>query len=531
VNKSKPQIPEGAKIYREFFFDEDHAAHAEAFFENYLRHSKGEWAGQLFELSPWQREIIRELFGWRRIEDGTRRYRMAYVEIPRKNGKSTFAAGLALYLATADEEPGAEVYSAAGDKDQASIVFKEASEMVRQCRELNQICEVQTKAIVVAHTTSVYRVLSAEAFTKHGLNAHGIIFDELHAQPNRELWDVLTTSVGARRQPLTIAITTAGFDKNSICYELHDYAVKVRDGILDDPTFLAVIFAASPEDDWTDPATWRKANPSLGISVSEEYLAAECKKAKEIPGYENTFKRLHLNIWTEQETRWIQIRTWDENDLPRFSEAELRGRRCYIGLDLSTTTDIAAAIRIFPRDDGTFDIHPRFYVPSDNAEKRARRDRVPYPVWIREGKIRATPGNVIDYDFIKSEILGWSKIYDLREVAYDPWSATQIALQLEADGATCVPFRQGFQSMSEPSKTVEKLILGKKIRHGADPVLRWMFSNVAIELDPAGNIKPSKKRSTERIDGVIGLIMGVGRATLPDKNGPSVYAKRGLVSI
>lgn len=530
MKKSKPKIPEGAKIFREFFFDEDYAAHAEAFFEQYLRHSKGEWAGQLFVLSPWQREIVRELFGWRRIDDGTRRYRTAYIEIPRKNGKSTFAAGLALYLALCDDEPGAEVYSAAGDKDQASIVFKEASEMVRQCPELSEICDVQTKAIVVPNTTSVYRVLSAEAFTKHGLNAHGIIFDELHAQPNRELWDVLTTSVGARRQPLTIAITTAGYDKNSICYELHDYAQKVRDGVVEDPTFLAVIFAADPSDDWTSPATWRKANPNLGVSVSEEYLAAECKKAKELPGYENTFKRLHLNIWTEQETRWIQIRTWDENDLPRRTENELRGKKCFVGLDLSTTTDVAAAVRIFPREDGSFDVYPKFYLPAENAEKRSRRDRVPYPVWIRDGRIRATPGNVIDYDFIKSEILGWSKVYDLREVAYDPWSATQIALQLEADGATVVPFRQGFASMSEPSKTFEKLVLAKKIRHGGDPVLRWMVSNVAIELDPAGNVKPSKKRSTEKIDGVVALIMGIGRATLPDKNGPSVYARRGLIS-
>jgi len=514
-----------------FVFREALAAHVETFFESYLRHSKGEWAGQLFQLSTWQRWIVRELFGWVRVSDGNRRYRTAYVEIPRKNGKSTFAAGLALYLAMCDDESGAEVYSAAADKDQALIVFKEASEMVRQCPELHEICEVQTKAIVVPGTTSVYRVLSSEAFTKHGLNASGIVFDELHAQPNRELWDVLTTSVGSRRQPLTIAITTAGFDRNSICYEQHVYAEKVRDGIIDDPTFLAVIFAADPGDDWTAPETWKKANPNLGISISEEYLAGECKKAKETPGYENTFKRLHLNLWTEQETRWVAIEAWDANDLDLADAAGLRGRRCYVGIDLSTTTDIAAAIRVFPRDDGTFDVVCRFYLPADSAAKRERRDRVPYPVWIREGLIKATAGNVIDYDFIKADVLSWSKIYDLREIAYDPWNATQIALQLEAEGATCVPFRQGFASLSEPSKLFEKLILGKKIRHGKNPVLRWMVSNVAIEIDPAGNIKPSKKRSTERIDGVIGCIMALGRATLPDENGPSVYRKRGLITV
>lgn len=514
-----------------FVFRNALAAHAEAFFERYLRHSKGEWAGRLFVLSPWQRWIVRELFGWVRVDNGTRRYRTAYIEIPRKNGKSTFSAGLALYLTLCDDEPGAEVYSAAGDKDQASIVFKEAAEMVRQCRELHELCEVQTKAIVVPGTTSVYRVLSSEAFTKHGLNAHGIVFDELHAQPNRELWDVLTTSVGSRRQPMTIAITTAGYDRESICYELHLYAERVRDGIVDDPTFLAVIFAADPSDDWTKPETWEKANPNLGISISHEYLAAECRKAQETPGYENTFKRLHLNLWTEQDTRWISIRAWDANALEVADESSLRGRRCYVGLDLSTTTDIAAAVRVYPRDDGTFDVIPKFYVPAENAAKRERKDRVPYPLWIRQGWIIATPGNVIDYDFIKTDLLSLAKVADLREIAYDPWSATQIALQLEADGATCVPFRQGFASMSEPSKTFEKLILGGKIRHGNNPVLRWMVSNVAIEIDPAGNIKPSKKRSTERIDGVVGCIMALGRATLPSENGPSVYQKRGLVTI
>lgn len=514
-----------------FVFRESLASHAEAFFENYLRHSKGEWAGQLFSLSPWQRWIVRELFGWVRVGDGTRRYRTAYIEIPRKNGKSTFSAGLALYLALCDDEPGAEVYSAAGDKDQASIVFKEAAEMVRQCPELHELCDVQTKAIVVPGTTSVYRVLSSEAFTKHGLNAHGIVFDELHAQPNRELWDVLTTSVGSRRQPMTIAITTAGYDRESICWEQHVYAEKVRDGIIDDPTFLAVIFAADPSDDWTKPETWAKANPNLGISISLDYLASECKKAQETPGYENTFKRLHLNLWTEQDTRWISIRTWDSNSLDLADEAALRGRRCYVGLDLSTTTDIAAAVRVYPRDDGTFDVVPRFYVPAENAARRERKDRVPYPLWIKQGWIRATPGNVIDYDFIKTDLLALAKVSDLREIAYDPWAATQIALQLEADGATCVPFRQGFASMSEPSKTFEKAILGGKIRHGKNPVLRWMISNVAIEVDPAGNIKPSKKKSTERIDGVVACIMALGRATLPDENGPSVYRKRGLVTI
>ncbi|HOX23422.1 MAG TPA: terminase large subunit, partial [Elusimicrobiales bacterium] len=291
-------------------FDAKAARKAERFFELYLTHVKGEWAGMPFKLERWQREIVRTLFGWKR-PDGTRRYRTCYIEIPRKNGKSSLCAGLALYLLMADREPSAEVYSAAADREQASIIFDIAKSMVSVSNELNLRLKVFRKAIAYNKAMSSYKVLSADAYTKHGLNAHGIIFDELHAQPNRELWDVLATSTGARTQPLTVAITTAGFDRSSICWELHEYARRIKEGVIEDDSFLPVIYAADEGDDWRDPKTWRKANPNIGVSISEDYLKRECAKAENIPAYENTFRRLHLNQWTQQESRWLPMSAWE----------------------------------------------------------------------------------------------------------------------------------------------------------------------------------------------------------------------------
>ena len=295
----------------DFYFDERAATIAVNFFEKLLRHSKGEWAGQPFVLQPWQRDqIIRPLFGWKR-PDGTRKYRVAYIEVPRKNGKSSLAAGIANLLLFADDEPSAEVYSAAADRDQAAIVFDEAKAMTEGAPVLARRVDIYKRSIVDAKTRSVYRVLSADAFTKHGLNVHGVIFDELHAQPNRDLWDVLKTGTGARRQPMFMQITTAGYDRNSICWEQHEYATKVLDGVIEDPEFFAYIAAADVDDDWLDEAIWRKANPSLGVTVKLDYLQAEARRAEQTPAYQNTFRRLHLNQWTQQETRWLSLEAWN----------------------------------------------------------------------------------------------------------------------------------------------------------------------------------------------------------------------------
>jgi phage terminase large subunit-like protein len=503
----------------EFWYDETAAERAVQFFSKCLTHTKGEWAGQPLHLDPWQADqIIRPLFGWKR-RDGTRKYRTAFIMIPRKAGKSTLAAGIANYLLFADNEPGAEVYSAAADREQAAIVFEMAKGMIDASEPLRSRSTSYKRSIVVPSSASSYKVLSSDAYTKHGLSASGIVIDEVHALPNRELWDVLTTSTGARRQPLTVAITTAGYDRHSLCYELYDYAVKVRDGIITDEAFLPVIFEVGKDDDWTQPATWHKAHPGLGVSVKEEYFAAECAKAQQLPGYENTFKRLLLNIWTEQNNRWLAMDAWDKcaEDLP-----DLAGRQCFAGLDLASTTDIAALVLAFPID-GKVHLLPFFFVPREGMKRRQDRDRVPYVDWVRQGHIIATEGNVIDYDVIRAKINALSEIYQIKEIAIDRWNATQLSTQLSGDGFEMCAFGQGFASMSAPTKELERRVLSQEVNHAGNPVLRWMASNVSVNQDAAGNMKPDKSKSTERIDGIVASLMALGLVIATDTERGSAY--------
>jgi len=512
----------------EYWFDEQAAAVAVAFFERLLVHVKGEWAGQPFLLLPWQKKIVRDIFGWKR-PDGTRRYRTVYIEVPRKNGKSNLAAGLALYMLFLDDEPGAEIYSAAADTDQAAIVFDLAKQMVEASPALEARSEVYKRSIVVPATRSVYRVVSADAYTKHGFNAHGVVFDELHAQPNRELWDVLTTATGARRQPLVIAITTAGYDRESICWEQHEYARKVAEGIIEDDTFYPAIWAADEDDDWLDEEVWKKANPSLGHTLKWEYLRGEARRAQQSPAYQNTFRRLHLNQWTQQETRWLPMEAWNAC-AHEVDEKALAGWVGYGGLDLASSVDIAAFEIVFPpREEGDlWRVVSRFWIPEENIVERARRDRVPYDTWVRDGYITATPGNVIDYAFIMAEIERLGEMYDIREIAFDRWGAVQISTALEERGFTMVQFGQGFRSMSPPTKELLRMVLNGQIAHGGHPVLRWMADNMVVDTDPAGNVKPNKRKSREKIDGMVALIMALDRATRNAAEGGSVYETRGI---
>jgi phage terminase large subunit-like protein len=531
-------------------FDEKAASMAEAFFDKILVHVKGEWAGQPFMLEPWQREeVIRPLFGWKN-PDGTRRYRVAYIEIPRKNGKSSIAAGIALFLLFADGEPGAEVYSAAADREQAGIVFNLAKDMVESAPVLAGRAETFKRAIVVPELRGSYKVLSADAFTKHGLNASGIVVDELHAQPNRDLVDVLMTSTGARRQPLTVMLTTAGFNLETICGEYHDYAIQVRDGVIEDPTFLPVIYAAEVEDapetgaasggeteaaapalDWTDPEQWARANPNLGVSVKEDYLENEARRARHVPAYQNTFKRLHLNIWTEQDTRWLPMDKWAACDRP-FDVSLFHGAACYGGLDLASTSDLASLALVFPSEAGEpedYAIIPFFWIPGDNITDRARRDRVPYDAWARDGLITATEGDVIDYGYIVRDIEALGEVYDIQEIAFDRWGAFQVSQQLEGLGFEVVGFGQGFASMASPTSELMRLILAGGIRHNGHRVLSWMASNMVVSSDAAGNVKPNKIKSREKIDGIVAAIMGLDRGIRHrGTDTGSVYDKRGL---
>lgn len=523
---------------------------AEAFFDRILVHVKGEWAGETFTLEPWQRDqVIRPLFGWKR-PDGLRRYRVAYIEIPRKNGKSSLAAGIALYLLFADGEAGAEVYSAAADREQAGIVFNLAREMVEASAILAKRAETFKRSIVVPENRGSYKVLSADAFTKHGLNASGIVVDELHAQPNRELVDVLMTSTGARAQPLTVLLTTAGFNLETICGEFHDYAIQVQDGTIEDPTFLPVIYAAEAEPltgeadpggdapapvvDWTDEDQWARANPNLGVSVKLDYLRNEARRALHVPAYQNTFKRLHLNIWTEQDTRWLPMDKWRACERP-FDPGVFHGAACFGGLDLASTSDLASLVLVFPAEPGepeSYALIPFFWIPGDNVTDRARRDRVPYDAWIRDGLITATAGDVIDYDYIIRDIEALGELYDIREIAFDRWGAFQVSQRLEAVGFTLVGFGQGFASMANPTSELMRLTLAGTLWHNGHKVLDWMAANMVVSSDAAGNVKPNKAKSREKIDGIVASIMGLDRAIRHRGiDGKSVYDTRGIRTI
>jgi phage terminase large subunit-like protein len=519
-------------VARGCYFDLAAAEHVRDFFRLFLRHSKGEWAGKPFELLDWQwKDLIAPLFGWMRA-DGTRRYRRGYVEVPKKNGKSALASGISLYMLIGDNEPGAEIYNAAADRDQAAIVFNEAANMVEASPALASRLDIvrSTKRIIYPKQQAFYRALSAEVPTKEGINWHCLIFDELHAQKTRDLWDTLAYGGAARRQPLSLAITTAGYDRHSICWEQHERAEQVIAGRLEVDDFFALIFAADPEADWTDEATWRRANPSYGVTVKADQMASDCAEARQSPGKENAFRRYRLNQWTEQDVRWLSLEKWDACE-PAATPAELEGCSCFAGLDLASTTDIAAFVLVFPNPEGGYDVLPRFWVPEENARERERKDRVPYTQWIREELITATPGNVIDYDVIRRDIVELAKRFHIVKVAKDRWNSQQIGTQLEGDGFEVVDFGQGYASMSAPTKELEKLILGGKLRHGGNKVLRWMASNVVAETDAAGNIKPSKRKSQEKIDGIVGTIMGLGIATATEVEGPSIYERRGVLTI
>jgi phage terminase large subunit-like protein len=480
---------------------------------NHLTHTKGVSAGQPFDLRPWQRRILEQLF--RVGPDGRRVYRQCLLMLPRKNGKTELAAALALYFLLFDGEPGAEVYSAAADKDQAALVFHVAAQMIRNDQELLAQCELvdSQKRIVHRASGSFYRAISAEAYSKHGFNASAVIYDELHAAPNRELWDVLTTSQGARDQPLMLAISTAGYDRHSILWELYAHAQKVRDTPSLDPSFLPIVYEAPVDADWTDERVWRAANPALGDFRSLEEMRIACARAQEIPAQENTFRRLYLNQWTEQAARWISMTSWDACHDPTFDRARLRGRRCYVGMDLSSTTDLTAIVAVFPDDTGSgFDVLAQFFVPADNLAERVRRDRVPYDQWARDGFLVATPGNVVDYEYVRQTLGAWGREFQVREIAFDKWNAIDLVTRLQAqDGFACVQIDQGFAALSGPTKSLEAAVLSRALRHDGHPVLRWNLSNIAVDQDALGNLKLSKKVSTDRIDGASALVNAIHR--------------------
>jgi len=492
-----------------YYFDEESADRAVNFIEKFCTHVKGELAGKAFILEKWQKDdIVRPLFGWKDKDTGLRKYRTCYVEIPRKNGKSNLAAALALYLMFADGEPGAEIISAAGDRGQANIVYHIAQEMIKNNKHLRSKAKVLRNTI--EYKSSWYKSISAEAYTKHGLNCHGIIFDELHTQPNRELWDVLTTSVGARRQPLIISLTTAGHDRASICYEMHEYSEGVLNGSIEDDSFLPVLYKAEPNDDWTDPETWKKANPGYGSICNEAYFMDAVKKAKSNPSMINSFLRLHLNIWTSAETAWIPDDIYMKGDKP-IPFDRLPSLPAYGGLDLASTQDLTAFALIFRDDENEcFYLLCHQFVNSVKAHNKKLAAGVDYLNYEREGDITITPGNVTDYRIVKQYILDQCAKYDVQEIGYDPKFSTYIVAELTEEEITMQPMAQNITSMNGPTKEMEMEIMKGNVIHGGNKCLRWQFGCAIIYTDNNENKRVIKEqKENKKVDGVIASIIAL----------------------
>ena len=514
-------------------------------------------SGKLFQLYDWQRDAIMDFYGTMEDAPDTgerlRKYWYLYLEIPKKNGKSELAAALGLYHLFADGELNAEVYVCAADKENASIVYNAAVFMLTTAPWTAKMVARGELKIIESRKRIEYRqrvrtgnggykwivvgvmaVLSAEAYSKHGFNVHGVVFDELHSQPNRKLYDVLTKGSGdARMQPLFFLITTAGTDTHSICYEVHQKAQDIIDGRKIDPTFYPVIFGADDNEDWTSPKVWKKCNPSLGETIGMDKVKTACESAKQNPSEENSFRQLRLNQWVKQAVRWMPMDKWDKCSFA-VDENDLCGRVCYGGLDLSSTTDITAFVLVFPPldEEDKYVILPYFWIPEDTLDLRVKRDHVPYDVWERQGYLQTTEGNVIHYGYIEKFIEKLCERFNIREIAFDRWGAVQMVQNLEGMGFTVVPFGQGFKDMSPPTKELMKLTLEQRIAHGGHPVLRWNMDNIFVRTDPAGNIKADKEKSTEKIDGAIATIMALDRAIrCGNNNCASVYDDRGLLFI
>lgn len=512
-------------------YDKKKADRAVTFIEN-LCHTKGKWAGTPFWLLPWQEQLIRDIFGIVK-PDGNRQFRTAFVEICKKVGKSELAAAVALYLLYADNKPSAEVYGAAADRQQASIVFDVAKQMVEMSPALMKRSKLMgaTKRIVNYSNAGYYQVLSAEVGGKHGFSVSGLVFDEIHTQPNRQLYDVLTKgSSDARQNPLHFIITTAGNDRHSIAFELHTKAVDILEGRRVDPTFYPVVYGLKDDEDWEDEANWYKVNPSLGYTVDIERLRDAYREAKQNPADEITFKWLRCNMWVSSTVAWIPDAIYMRGNEPIDMDA-LAGRDCYAGLDLSSTGDITALVLIFPpRDEEEkYVLLPYFWIPEETIPRRVKANSVPYDIWEKQGYIMSTEGNVIHYDFIEKFIMDLSEKYHILEIAVDRWNATQMIQNLEGEGFTIVPFGQGFSSMSAPTKEFYRLLMEGRIIHGGNPVLRWMAGNVVIDTDPAGNIKVTKAKSKEKIDGIVAAIMALDRCIRQEGQSGSVYDERGLL--
>lgn len=537
------------------YFDPALGNHPVEFIERFLRHSKGEFAGQPFVLLQWQRDAIMRAFGWRR-KNGTRRFRRAFWFLPKKNGKSVFAAALSLYLLMVDGEAGAEVYSVASDRDQASIIFRECEAMVNSSPDIAKRLMVTPSTKHIAYPTghrSYYKALSADVPTKEGLNIHGLIYDELHAQKSRAMFDTLTYGGRARKQPLFLIITTAGYDRESICYEEYRHALDVAEGRSEDWQYFGLLYEAPADMDWTDEQTWWLANPSMGHTFDVDTMRADVAAAIESPEKENTVRRYLLNQWTEQDVRWLSVLMWDRNagleghstghstawlaENYQAVKKRLQGRRCYAGLDMSATQDITALTLVFPEffqsasesgDDRGALLLSWFWVPGESAAKKEQKDQVPYSMWARQGWVKFAGTAAIDYASVRNDVIGICRDYDVRVIGVDPWQSKQLQQELVAEGLPVEEHSQGYMHMSAPTREFERLLLLGALHHFANPVLRWMAGNVVVEQDSSQNVRPSKGKSQNRIDGIVAAIMGVSLLMRNESKHQQPYEDHGV---
>jgi len=518
-----------------FEFSEHRANHVLEFV-GHLKHYKGPFAGKAFEPLPWQVFVLANLFGWIDRKTGRRRFRRAYIEIPRKNGKTFLAGAIGLYGLFADQEEGPEIYTAATSKDQASLAYKDSRALYDACAPLHDYGKATFYDLQFPERKGVMKPVSSESKRLDGLNPHFAIFDELHAwEPvkGEALWDVFADGMGARAQPLILCITTAGFNQMGVCWKQREFVINMLRGNkgYDDDKYFGMIFTLDEGDDYRDRRMWKKANPNLGQGKEEEYLEGQVKEAEQMASRENAVKNKQFNIWTKAETKWLDVERWSKLSVDFFDDGELHGQRCFLGVDLSATRDLTATVYMFPstRERRTLFLYPRFFIPEETLEIRARKEKIPYPDWHREGFIQATPGNVVDYDFIREDINSHKELFNIQEIGIDPWNMAAIAPKLIEDGFEVVQVRQGYASLSSPCKEFEKLILQERIHHDGNPVMNWCVENVTVDRDPADNIKPKKDTNQFfRIDGVSAAVTGLARLLEEEGQRESVYEHRGL---
>jgi len=518
------------RLKKTYYFDEKAADVVLKTFYEY-KHFKGKWAGDRFILLPWQQAVLYILFGWKNKKTGYRRFRTSYLEIARKNGKTFLSGGVGNYMLDMDGEAAAEVYSVATQREQAKIVHTDAKQMVKHSVHLKDYAKLYKDSIVVEDTASKFQPLSADYNTLDGLNVSCAIIDEFHAHKNRELYDVIDTATGARQQPLIFIITTAGISHESVCREMHDYVENILNEVVYDETVFGMIFTLDDGDDWADQNVWKKANPSLGASLSIDEIQERCNKAKNSSASKNAFLRLRMNVWTSSSEGWITLEDWKAS-AGEFDPETLTGQSCYLGMDLSSVSDLSSVCLEFPQEDGSVKALWRYYLPEDDLQERCRRDRVPYDLWAEQGYITLTPGKSIDYDFIEEELKQLATKYDIIEMAEDPYNATQLTNHLIAEGIKCIDMRQGFLSMSPPTKGLKRLILSKRFHHNNNPVSNWMITNCEVVTDPAGNEKLDKAAKVKRrkIDGIVAAVMAFSRIDAePEKQ--SAYKERGMLFV